>query len=50
MDNKAKITIIDTYNKEEVIVPLMLSIDVAKMLVESAINSGFDVKIKTIVN
>ena len=50
MENKAKITIIDPDSKEECVVPLILSIDVTKMLVESAINSRLNIKIETITN
>lgn len=50
MENRAKITIIDTNTQEEVIVPLILSIDVTKMLVESAINSGLKVIVEAVKN
>lgn len=50
MENRAKITIIDTKTQEEVIVPLILSIDVTKMLVESAINSGLKVIVESVTN
>lgn len=50
MENRAKITIIDTKTQEEVIVPLILSIDVTKMLVESVINSGLKVIVESVTN
>lgn len=40
----------DTKTQEEVIVPLILSIDVTKMLVESAINSGLKVIVESVTN
>ena len=50
MENKAKIKIIDTKTNEEVVVPLILSIDVIKMLVESAVQNGLNVEIETVKN
>lgn len=50
MKNRAKITIIDPETKEEVVVPLILSIEIIQMLVESAIDSGLNVIVETVTN
>lgn len=50
MENRAKVTIIDTKTQEETTVPLTLSIEVTTMLVEDAIKRGFKVIVETITN
>lgn len=50
MENRAKVTIIDTKTQEETTVPLTLSIEVTTMLVEEAINSGLKVIVESVTN
>lgn len=46
---KTKITIIDNETKEEVIIPLYLSLTVTQMLIEDAIKSGMKVIIEPVL-
>lgn len=50
MENRAKVTIIDTKTQEETTVPLTLSIEVTTMLVEDEINSGLKVIVESVTN
>lgn len=50
MENRAKVTIIDTKTQEEATVPLTLSIEVTTMLVEDAIKNGFKVIVESATN
>lgn len=50
MTNKAKITIVDLKKKEKVIIPLNLSIEVIKMLVEDSIENRLSVIIEPVIN